>query len=153
MAELKEGDQIPGFELEGDDGKVYTPEDFKGDRLIIYFYPKDNTPGCTVEAKDFTALTEDFGRLGYKVVGVSPDKTATHCRFKEKHELGVLLLSDPEKEAAEAFGAYGEKKNYGKTYMGIIRSTFAFDEGGKLIKSYKNVRATGHAQRVLDDLS
>jgi peroxiredoxin Q/BCP len=152
MTELNTGDQIPSFELTGDDGRTYTPESFRGKKLVIYFYPKDNTPGCTTEAVEFTALQKEYEDNGFVIVGVSPDKPETHVKFKEKRNLGFLLLSDPDKSAAEKFGAYGEKMLYGKISLGIKRSTFIFDEDGKLIRAYRNVRAKGHADKILCEL-
>lgn len=152
MAELELGKPAPDFSLEGDDGKTYSLSSFKGKNFILYFYPKDNTPGCTTEALEFTALKDEYKNKGYIIVGVSPDSVSSHQKFKDKHNLEVLLLSDPEKKCAEAFGAYGEKKNYGKVYFGIIRSTFAIDEEGILVKQFINVKAKGHAERVLCEL-
>lgn len=143
------GALAPDFSLEGSDGKVYTRDSFKGKKLVLYFYPKDNTPGCTTEALEFTALAEEFAGKNTVIVGVSPDSVKSHLNFIEKQKLGVLLLSDPDKKAAEAFGAYGEKKNYGKVYMGIIRSTFVLDESGKFAQVMINVKAKGHAEKVL----
>lgn len=149
MADLKEGQKAPDFSLEADDGNFYSLESFKGRKLILYFYPKDNTPGCTTEAVEFTALKNEYEKEGYTLVGVSPDSAASHKKFREKHNLGILLLSDPEKKCAESYGAYGEKKNYGITYKGIIRSTFVIDENGVILKAFKNVKAKGHADKVL----
>ncbi|QAR33578.1 thioredoxin-dependent thiol peroxidase [Geovibrio thiophilus] len=152
MAELKTGDPAPDFSLEGDDGKVYSLSDFSGKKLILYFYPKDNTPGCTTEAREFTALVKEYAEEGCKIIGVSPDSAASHKKFKEKQNLDILLLSDPDKICAAAFGAYGEKKNYGVTYTGIIRSTFVIDTDGTVLKVFKNVKAKGHAEKVLCEL-
>ncbi len=152
MAELKAGDPAPDFSLEGDDGRSYSLSDFSGEKIVLYFYPRDNTPGCTTEAREFTALAKEYAEEGYRIIGVSPDSAASHKKFKEKYELEILLLSDPDKVCAAAFGAYGEKKNYGVKYMGIIRSTFVIDTDGTVLKAFKNVRAKGHAEKVLCEL-
>ena len=149
MADLKEGQKAPNFSLEAEDGNFYSLESFKGKKLILYFYPKDNTPGCTTEALEFTALKNEYEKEGFVIVGVSPDSIESHKKFRDKHKLDIVLLSDPEKKCAEGYGAYGEKKNYGKTYMGIIRSTFVIDENGIILKAFKNVKAGGHADKVL----
>jgi peroxiredoxin Q/BCP len=149
MADLKEGQQAPNFSLEADDGKIYSLESFRGKKLILYFYPKDNTPGCTSEAVDFTALKNEYEKEGFTIVGVSPDSVSSHAKFRTNHNLDIILLSDPDKKCAESYGAYGEKMNYGKTYMGIIRSTFVIDENGVILKAFKNVKAKGHADKVL----
>ncbi len=141
------------FRLQGSDGDTYTPKDFKTPKVLFYFYPKDNTPGCTLEGKDFTRLQDDFAALGITIVGVSPDTIESHEVFCEKQDLGILLLSDPEKVFATAMEAYGEKTNYGRKFFGIIRSTFLVDVAtGDVLKSWKNVKATGHAERVLKAL-
>lgn len=141
---------LPSITLEASDGNSYKISDFQEtEKILLYFYPKDNTPGCTKQAVDFTSLKEEFEQKSIKIIGVSPDSIKSHQNFIEKQNLDILLLSDPEKELATALGAYGEKKNYGKTYMGIIRSTFLIDtKSGEIIESWKNVRATGHAERI-----
>ncbi|NPB06515.1 MAG: peroxiredoxin [Aquificae bacterium] len=153
---IKEGDRLPEFRLEGvdEEGKVreFSLNDFKGKKLVLYFYPKDNTPGCTTEAKEFNELLDEFRRLGYEVVGVSPDAPASHLKFKQKLGLRFPLLSDPNKELARALGAYGKKKSYGRVTEGIIRSTFLIDEEGRLVRAWRNVKAKGHAERLLKTL-
>ncbi|MEI7511215.1 MAG: peroxiredoxin [Candidatus Peregrinibacteria bacterium] len=131
----------------------FIPADFaKTPFLLLYFYPKDNTPGCTLEAKDFSCLREKFLGKGITVVGVSPDSPASHEKFTMAQDLTISLISDPDHTLAEKFGAYGEKKNYGKTYFGIIRSTFLLDtRTGKILKEWRNVKAAGHAERVLGE--
>ncbi len=117
---------------------------------LLYFYPKDNTPGCTLEAQDFTRLKVDFENLGVEIFGVSKDSEASHENFCTKHNLGITLISDPDGVLHEKFGAIGEKKNYGKTYIGTIRSTFLLDSAtGDVVREWRNVRAKGHAERVL----
>ncbi len=153
---LKEGEKIPNFRLKGIDEKgeerEFSPEDFKGKKLILYFYPKDDTPGCTTEACDFRDNLNSILAMGIQVVGVSPDSIASHKKFKEKYNLNFPLLSDPDKKVAEAFGAYGEKKMYGKVTKGIIRSTFLIDEEGRLEKAWLNVKAKGHVEKILKEL-
>lgn len=149
---LAVGDNAPEFELESANGEIVKSKDLLGTSYVLYFYPKDNTPGCTKEAIDFTTLLKDFSDLGYKIFGVSPDSIKSHNKFITDKELKINLLSDPDKKVAEKFAAYGEKKNYGKTYFGIIRSTFLIDGNGKIVKAYYNVKATGHAEKVLGDL-
>jgi len=153
---LKEGDKAPDFCLKGIDEngeeKEFCLKDFKGSRLILYFYPKDNTPGCTVEACDFRDNLNVLVEKGYKVVGVSPDSINSHRKFKDKYGLNFPLLSDPDKKVAEAYGAFGEKKMYGKVTKGIIRSTFLIDEEGKIAKAWYNVKAKGHVEKLLREL-
>lgn len=122
---------------------------FAGQKLILYFYPKDNTPGCTTEAINFESVRKELTELGWTVIGISADSCKSHEGFKIKYNLGFQLLSDPENALSAVFGAYGEKTNYGKTYMGIIRSTFLADETGKIIKAYPKVKADGHGEEVL----
>jgi thioredoxin-dependent peroxiredoxin len=117
---------------------------------VVYFYPKDNTPGCTLEAKDFEALSDQFKALGLGIIGISKDSTASHARFATKQNLNFTLLSDSEGVACEGFGVWQEKKNYGKVYMGIVRSTFLLDQKGKVLKTWTKVRTKEHAQKVLD---
>ncbi|MCB4204442.1 peroxiredoxin [Deferribacterales bacterium Es71-Z0220] len=148
---LQKEDKAPNFELEANDGNVYSLNSFSDKILILYFYPKDNTSGCTTEAIEFTAKKNEFENLNAEIVGVSPDSVKSHCNFINKHNLGILLLSDPDKKVAEAYGAFGEKKMYGKVTKGIIRSTFVI-KNGIVINAYYNVKAKGHAEKVLNDL-
>ncbi len=153
---LKEGDRAPDFCLKGIDEKgeerEFCLKDFRGSRLILYFYPKDDTPGCTTEACDFRDNLNTLAGMGYKVVGVSPDSINSHRKFREKYNLNFPLLSDPDKRVAEAYGAYGEKKMYGKVTKGIIRSTFLIDEEGRIRKAWYNVKAKGHVESLLKEL-
>ncbi len=147
---LETGNTIPTFSLPDQSGENKSFQDLLGSKgLVLYAYPKDNTPGCTVEAQQFTELVGAFEKLGFKVVGISKDSVKSHCNFTDKFKLGFPLLSDPDKTLLEPLGAWGEKKLYGKTSMGIIRSTFVTDAEGKLLKVYKNVKAKGHAEKVL----
>ena len=149
---LNEGDHAIPFTLLGDDEKEHSLDEFKGKWLILYFYPKDNTSGCTREAIDFSSVYEQIKELGAEVVGISPDSIKSHNRFKEKAGIKFLLLSDPEKSVASEYGVFGEKKMYGKTYMGIIRSTFIIDPEGIVRRAYYNVKVKGHVEKVMEDL-
>jgi len=124
-----------------------------GKKTILYFYPKDNTPGCTKEAIDFTNLKNEFEKLWYQIVGVSKDSVESHKKFIQKHNLKIPLISDPDLELHNKFGTYGEKKSYGRVTMWTIRSTFILDENCNILKEYRNVKATGHAERVLKELN
>lgn len=140
------------IKLENKEGKEVSLRNYLGEKTILYFYPKDNTPGCTMEAKDFTNLKGDFEDLGYKIIGVSADSVNSHVRFIGRQDLKITLLSDHDKKLIHALNVEGEKKNYGKVYIGLIRSTFLIDEEGTITKEYRNVRAKGHAERVLREL-
>ncbi|EAL5984840.1 TPA: thioredoxin-dependent thiol peroxidase [Campylobacter coli] len=152
MSILKEGDEAPQFELLNQDGVKIALKDFIGKKVILYFYPKDNTPGCTTEACDFSANYDKFCDKNAVIIGVSPDGVTSHDKFIAKFNLKHILLSDSEKEVAKAYGAWGLKKNYGKEYEGIIRSTFVIDEAGKIAQIYSNVRVKDHALKVLESL-
>lgn len=152
MIELKIGDIAPTFELLNQDGIKISLKDFIGKKVILYFYPKDNTPGCTMEACDFSGDYEKFSEKNAVIIGVSPDSVKSHTNFIQKYNLKHILLSDSEKEVSKMYGAWGLKKNYGKEYEGIIRSTFVIDEKGKIIKIYKNVKAKNHVQKVFEEL-
>lgn len=125
---------------------------FLGKWVVLYFYPKDNTPGCTTEAIEFTAKKNDFDALNAVIIGVSPDSAESHCKFMEKHSLSIILLSDEEKKTIEKFGAWKKKKQYGREFFGVARTTFLIDPSGKVAHVWENVRAEGHAQEVLDHL-
>ena len=146
------GHQAPDFLLMNGDEKWVKLEDFRGKWLVLYFYPKDNTPGCTTEALDFTALKKDFEKAGAVIVGVSPDSCKRHRNFIEKKELAIKLLCDPEHRALEAYGVWQLKKNYGREYMGVVRTTFLIDPDGKIARVWPRVRVKNHAQAVLDTL-
>jgi peroxiredoxin Q/BCP len=151
---LKEGDKAPGFSLDGvdADGKETTValKDYNGRKVVLYFYPKDNTPGCTTEACDFRDNLSDLKALGVRILGISPDKIESHKRFRKKQSLNFPLLSDVDREVASSYGAFGEKKSYGKTTMGIIRSTFLIDEKGKITKAWYKVTVKDHVDEVLE---
>jgi peroxiredoxin Q/BCP len=140
------------FELPNQDGEMVSSDDFAGKKLVMFFYPAAMTPGCTKESCDFRDSYREFADAGYEIIGVSPDSPAKNARFKEKEGLNFDLLSDQDKELATSLGAWGEKKMYGKTMDGLIRSTFVIDEKGQVEKAYRNVKATGHVARVKADL-
>ena len=152
---LEAGDTAPAFSLSNDRGETVSLADFSGSRVIVYFYPRANTPGCTTEACDFTENFDQFDGAGVKVIGISPDKPEALAKFRADHDLNVELLSDPSKETLSAYGAFGEKKNYGKVVQGVIRSTFLInvdDSGAGTIETAQyNVKATGHVGRILRD--
>lgn len=152
MAKLEPGDKAPGFTLTDADGKKVSLSSFKGSKVIVYFYPRDDTPGCTKEACQFNDNLSAFEKAGVPVVGISPDAAASHVRFRDKYGLGFTLLSDPTKATMEAYGAYGEKMMYGKRVTGVIRSTFIIDEKGKIERAWYSVKADGHAAKVLAEL-
>ncbi|EAI4441255.1 thioredoxin-dependent thiol peroxidase [Campylobacter sp. IFREMER_LSEM_CL292] len=152
MKELQIGDKAPVFELLNQDGVKISLSDFLGKKIILYFYPKDNTPGCTTQACEFSQSYEDFLEQNAVIIGISPDSVKSHENFIKKYDLKHTLLSDSEKEICKLYGAWGLKKNYGKEYEGLIRSTFVIDENGKILKIYKNVKAKDHAFKVLKEL-
>ncbi|MFD7644166.1 thioredoxin-dependent thiol peroxidase [Kitasatospora sp. NPDC059795] len=149
---LQAGDTAPAFTLSDADGNRVSLADHLGRKVIVYFYPAALTPGCTKQACDFTDNLEVFAGAGYDVIGISPDKPEKLGKFREKEDLKVTLLSDPEHRVLEAYGAFGEKMNYGRTYQGVIRSTVIVDEQGKVERALYNVRATGHVAKLLKDL-
>ncbi|HNR75708.1 MAG TPA: peroxiredoxin [Parvularculaceae bacterium] len=147
--EIVEGSKAPRFDLPTDGGGKAALADFAGAPLVLYFYPKDDTSGCTKEALDFTAKARSFGRLGVKIVGVSKDSVAKHDKFKAKHGLKVTLASDEGGKVVEAYGAWVEKTLYGRKYMGVDRSTFLIDGKGVVRKIWRKVRVPGHVEEVL----
>jgi thioredoxin-dependent peroxiredoxin len=149
---LRPGDKAPSFKLEGDDGKTHTLKEFSGKTLILYFYPKDNTPGCTTEACEFRDAGADYKKKKAVVVGVSPDSIASHGKFRDKYGLPFLLLSDPDHEVAEAYGAWGDKVLYGRKFKGIIRSTFVIGPDGKIASAEYKVSPKGHAAAILETI-
>ncbi|ARJ57278.1 thioredoxin-dependent thiol peroxidase [Campylobacter cuniculorum] len=152
MSDLKIADKAPQFELLNQDGVKISLKDFIGKKVILYFYPKDNTPGCTTQACEFTQNYEKFMDKNAVIIGISPDSIQSHGQFIEKFKLKHILLSDDEKEVAKNYGVWGVKKNYGKEYEGIIRSTFVIDEKGNIAKIYRNVRVKDHVLKVLEEL-
>lgn len=140
------------FELENQDGETVTQNDYLDKNLIMFFYPKAMTPGCTTESCDFRDNHQQFLDAGFNIVGVSPDKPSLNAKFKEKEGLTFDLLSDRSHELAEELGAWGEKNSYGRKSVGLIRSTFVFDTKGEVVKEYRNIKATGHVARLADEL-
>ena len=149
---VEPGQPAPAFTLESDTGEQVTLDSFRGAPVVLYFYPKDDTPGCTTQACDLRDSWSAIQRAGAVVLGVSPDSPASHRRFRAKFGLPFPLLSDPDHAVADAYGAWGEKRNYGRIYHGIIRSGFVIDAGGVLASARRNVRAAGHRAWVLGEL-
>ncbi|MBX7536732.1 peroxiredoxin [Qipengyuania sp. GH1] len=150
MTTYAEGDAFPEFTMETPDGGTVTKADLLGKKTVIFFYPKDNTPGCTTEAKDFSALKSEFEKAGTQLLGVSKDSARKHQNFIAKHDLTVDLATDAEEAGlSDELGIWGEKKNYGRTYMGMIRSTYFLDAEGKILRIWPKVRVKDHAAEVL----
>ncbi|MFD1988657.1 thioredoxin-dependent thiol peroxidase [Paenibacillus nicotianae] len=148
MSELQVGQQVPEFTLEASGGQEISLSDYRGKKIVLYFYPKDSTPGCTQEACDFRDSSAAYEQKGAVVLGISPDPVKSHDKFAQKYELSFPLLSDPDHAVAEAFGVWQLKKMYGKEYEGIVRSTFLIDEEGILIKAWYKVKVKGHTEEV-----
>jgi peroxiredoxin Q/BCP len=147
---VQDGEIAPDFTLHDDDGGSVQLSKLRGRPVVVYFYPKDDTSGCTQEAKDFTCLAGEFADAGAEIVGISPDSAASHKKFKAKHDLSLRLLADDTKATAEAYGVWVEKSMYGRKYMGVERSTFLIDDKGKVVKSWRKVKIPGHAEAVLE---
>ncbi len=150
---IAEGDRAPSFVLRDQDGSEVRSDSLRGTPYVLYFYPKDDTPGCTTQACGFRDSARGFGKSKVRVLGVSPDSEASHARFAKKYGLPFTLLSDPEKKLAEAYGVWVEKQNYGRKYMGIQRSTFLVDAKGVVKQVYRGVRVPGHVEAVLEATS
>ena len=148
MTDVTEGSAAPDFELAGADGPIRLA-DLKGKAVVLYFYPKDDTTGCTKEAQEFSSLSGDFAKAGVSVIGVSKDSVASHAKFTTKYDLAVPLGSDPEGAVIERYGAWVEKNMYGRKYMGIERSTFLIGKDGRLTRIWRKVKVPGHAAEVL----
>jgi len=146
---LKPGTKAPAFSLPSDDGSTIALKDLKGKKVILYFYPKDDTSGCTTEACEFRDSWQSVRKAGAVVLGVSPDPVTAHLKFRKKYSLPFPLLADTDHVVAEAYGAWGEKSMYGRKYFGILRSTFIIDERGKVVKVFEKVKPKGHAGEVL----
>jgi peroxiredoxin Q/BCP len=153
MSRLAEGQKAPAFTLKDQNGDKVSLKDFAGERVVLYFYPADDTPGCTKEACQFNDELSSFRDLHVKVIGISPDGADKHQAFRSKYELNFTLLSDPDKSVMEKYGAFGEKMMYGKKVQGVIRSTFVIGLKGTIERAYYNVRADGHAAKVLAGLT
>jgi peroxiredoxin Q/BCP len=149
---IDEGTEAPDFQLTADDGSTVKLSDLRGQPVVLYFYPKDDTPGCTAQASGIRDAWGDFEARGATVLGVSPDSESSHATFKEKYGLPFTLLADPDHEVAEQYGVWVEKTNYGKTYWGVERSTFVIDADGKLAKVMRRVKPDTHAEQVLEAL-
>jgi peroxiredoxin Q/BCP len=148
-AALDTGDKAPAFTLPSDDGSKVSLADFKGTKLVLFFYPKADTPGCTRESIAFSRLKPQFGRANTQILGVSADPVAAQDKFKRKHELTVPLLSDEAHKMLEAYGVWGKKSMYGRTYMGIVRTTFLIGADGRIAQAWHKVKVDGHAEEVL----
>ncbi|MFZ0853266.1 MAG: thioredoxin-dependent thiol peroxidase [Hyphomicrobiaceae bacterium] len=146
---LQDGDIAPDFELPTDDGERVKLSQLRGKPVVVYFYPKDDTSGCTVEAKDFSRLAAEFRKAGIEIIGVSPDSVESHHKFRNKHDLTIRLAADTDKVAAMAYGVWAQKSMYGRTYMGVERATFLIDKAGRLARSWRKVKVPDHAQAVL----
>ncbi|WP_088342915.1 MULTISPECIES: peroxiredoxin [Rhodomicrobium] len=146
---LSEGDKAPDFELPQAGGESVKLSGFKGRPVVIFFYPKDDTSGCTKEALDFTERLDAFGEAGAQVIGISPDSVKSHGKFRDKHGLTVTLLADEEKTAIQAYGVWAEKKMYGRAYMGVDRSTFLIGNDGTIARIWRGVKVPGHVDEVL----
>ncbi len=150
MSNLKIGDSAPDFSAPDQNGNMVSLEEFKGKKLVLYFYPKDNTPGCTSEACDLRDNYESFLANGYEILGVSPDSQKSHQKFIEKYDLPFRLLSDVDKKILEAYGAWGEKKMYGKAYMGVLRKTFIISEEGNIENIIEKVDTKNHSKQIFE---
>lgn len=150
---LEAGDAAPDFSLVDDAGNTVSLDDYAGKTLVLYFYPKAFTPGCTTQACDLRDNHEFFTGHGFEVAGVSPDPVTRLARFREEHRLPFPMLSDEDNAVARAYGAYGTKKNYGREYEGIIRSTFVIGPDGTIVEAWRNVKAKGHAERLIEALA
>ena len=147
---VSEGDTIPDIAMVRHDGEEVKPSDYRGGKLVMFFYPKDNTPGCTTEAKDFSALKAEFEKAGCALLGISKDSTRKHQNFIAKHDLTVDLATDAEDGGlSDTLSVWAEKKMYGKTFMGMVRSTYLIDEDGRIARIWPKVKVNGHAQEVL----
>jgi len=149
---LKKGDKAPDFSLQDQNGKTVSLEDFKGKKVVLYFYPRDNTPGCTLESREFSKMRQTFEREGTVILGVSKDSVASHQKFAKLKKLSVSLLSDPEAEVQKRYDVWRTRRFMGKEYMRTVRSTFLIDEYGKIAKVWDSVNPLGHAEHVLQEI-
>lgn len=146
---LKDGDVAPDFELSRDGGGKLKLSDYRGSPVVLYFYPKDDTSGCTKEAVGFSERAAEFGKAGAQIIGISPDGVKSHDKFRDKYGLKIILGADEEKNAISAYGVWAEKKMYGRTFMGVERSTFLIDAQGKIVRIWRGVKVPGHVEEVL----
>lgn len=153
MTHLKAGDKAPSFEGLNQEGKKISLSDFSGKKLILYFYPKDNTPGCTAESCNLNENYDAWLQKGFEVVGVSPDSVQSHQKFQSKFDLKFNLIADTEKEILQAYGAWGEKSMYGKKYMGVLRTTFVIDEKGIIQEIFEKVQTKDHTNQILKTIN
>ena len=153
MTAIQKGEKVPWFEGINQDGQKITSDDFIGRKLILYFYPKDDTPGCTAEACDLNGNYEQWISKGFDIVGVSPDGTNSHQKFIKKYGLKFNLISDPEHKIMELFGVWGEKKMYGKSYFGVLRTTFVLDENGTVVEVFTSVDTKNHTRQIEEALN
>ena len=149
---LEIGTQAPDFTLPDQNGNMHSLSEYRGKKVILYFYPKDNTPGCTKQACGFAERFPQFTEKGAVILGISKDSVASHKKFEEKYGLPFTLLADPELAAIQAYDVWQEKKNYGKTYMGVVRSTYLIDENGKIVKAFDKVKAADNPEQMLGEL-
>ena len=149
---LEVGTKAPDFTLPDQNGNVHSLSDYRGKKVVLYFYPKDNTPGCTKQACGFAERYPKFTEKGAVILGISKDSVASHKKFEEKYGLPFTILSDPELKAIQAYDVWQEKKNYGKTYMGVVRSTYLIDENGKIVKAFDKVKAADNPEQMLGEL-
>jgi peroxiredoxin Q/BCP len=152
MTQLKEGAAAPMFKGKDQDDKWITLDDFKGKKVVLYFYPKDDTPGCTAEACNLRDNYEELLARGFAIVGVSPDDEKSHAKFRSKFDLPFSLIADPEARILNAYGVWGEKNMYGKKYMGVLRTTFVIDETGRILKIISKVNTNDHTRQILEEL-
>lgn len=148
---ISEGDNVPNFELKDSTGKIVRSNDYLGKKYVVYFYPKDFTPGCTIEADEFAKSYDRFKNKNIEIIGISPDSVESHEKFCKKMNVQYVLLSDSEKTVSNAFGVWGKKKFMGREYLGVNRSTFLVNEKGIIFKTHLKVKPAGHATQVLDD--
>ena len=149
---IEEGKPAPDFELQSDTGETVKLSDFRGKNVVLYFYPKDDTPGCTTEACEFRDAYDTYRDRGIEILGVSPDDVTSHGKFKSKYSLPFTLLADPDHKVADAYGVWGERSFAGKTYMGINRSTFLIDADGNVARAMLGIKPAGHAATVLEEV-
>ena len=153
MSVLKEGDLAPAIEAKDENGEIITLEEYKGKKVVLYFYPRDNTPGCTAEACDLRDNYSQFVEQGFEIIGVSADSEKSHSKFKSKHNLPFRLISDVDRKVLKDYGAWGEKKMYGKSFLGIIRTTYIINEDGYVEKIIRKVKTKEHSKQIFAELS